>query len=502
VPDAPSLDALLHDLTRLLPEDERASLTRGARLRRQSLALAKRLGVAPSADAVRAAAAAFRRARGLTRADALAAWCRDRDVAPEDFARLMTEEATLAAMGDAADVDARDLADLLRVADGGDALWAEARLARDRGPSDAPALELLHGWYEGRLGALVPDEERIERDAHARGFDDADALLAALARTSPPVLFERSDVARGDALPDFVLRHPDAGDVRPDLFAGRWWALVLGELPGAAATARSLATLDGLLLDESSAYVGDVTLPETWSAVPDLERTVRTRCRLPSAETVALLVAPCGRVAEVVRDVTASPVAARFEAARASWGAAHAPVLVVPEAFEASLCEALIRAWETGEREAGRVTAGGAEGVGHRVARDIKRRTDHVVRDARTVAMIRERLARRVLPEMRRAFGYEAMRCEGFRVGCYEASDGGVFHPHRDDANPATAGRRFALSVNLRHGSYAGGKLVLPEYDARFDAATGSAVVYGASVLHAVEPVTAGRRYALVGFFL
>jgi predicted 2-oxoglutarate/Fe(II)-dependent dioxygenase YbiX len=48
---------------------------------------------------------------------------------------------------------------------------------------------------------------------------------------------------------------------------------------------------------------------------------------------------------------------------------------------------------------------------------------------------------------------------------------------------------------------YAGGTLVLPEYDARFDAATGSAVVYGASVLHAVEPVTAGRRFALVGFF-
>jgi hypothetical protein len=124
-----------------------------------------------------------------------------------------------------------------------------------------------------------------------------------------------------------------------------------------------------------------VTLPERWSAVPDLDRTVRSRCRLPSAETVALLVTPAGRVAAVVSDVTSSPVAARFEGACASWGVGHAPALVVPEVFEASLCEALIRAREDGAREAGRVTADGAEGVDDRVAPGIKRRTDHVVRD-------------------------------------------------------------------------------------------------------------------------
>ncbi len=501
VPDAPSLDALLLDLTRLLPDDERAAITQGARLRRQSLTLAKRLGVVPSAEAIRSAATVFRRARGLTRAEALARWCHDHALAPEGFARLMTEEATLAALGDATDLDAADLADFLRVADGGDRLWDVARRAHEHGPSNAPALELLHGWYETHLGAPVPDEERLERDAHAHGFDDVDALLAALARTTAPRAIERTAITRGDALPDFVLRHPDAGDIRPDLLAGRWWALVLGELPGAAATARALASLDGLILDESPAYAGDVTLPPTWSAVPDLAHTVRSRCRLPATVTVAILVTPGGRVAEVVTDVTSSPVAARFEAARASWGVAHAPVLVVPGAFEPSLCEALIRAWETGEREAGRVTAEAAAGVSDQVVRDIKRRTDHIVRDERSVALIRERLARRVLPDMRRAFGYDALRCEGFRVGCYEASDGGVFHPHRDDANAATAGRRFALSVNLRQGTYAGGTLVLPEYNARFDAATGSAVVYGASVLHAVEPVTAGRRFALVGFF-
>jgi len=502
VPDAPRLDDVLFDLARLLPDDDRAAVMQGARLRRQSLALARRLGVAPSAEAVRAAATSFRRARGLAKADALTAWCRARDLSPEGFARLMAEEATLAAVGDVADLAPADLADFLRVADGGDVLWEKARAAREHPPSEAPPLELLHHWYETRLGAPVPDEDRVERDAHAHGFEDALDLVRALARTTAPSPEARSPVARGDALPDFVLRHPDVGDVRPDLFAGRWWALVLGELHGGAATARALAGLDGLIVDEGGAPAAGLTLPETWSAVRDLDRTVRARCRLPSAETVALLVTPAGRVAEVVHDVTAAPVAARFERARASWGEGHAPVLVVPEALEPSLCDALIHAWELGARESGRVTADGVGGVGDRVARDIKRRTDHVLRDESLAARVRDRLARRVLPEMRRAFGYDALRCEGFRVGCYEASEAGEFRAHRDDANPATAGRRFALSVNLRRGGYAGGRLALPEYGATFDAATGAAVVYGAAVLHAVEPVTNGRRFALVGFFL
>ena len=209
----PPLDELLFDLARLLPDDERHAVLQGARLRRQSLALAKRLGVTPSAEAIRAASTRFRRARGLTRAEALSAWCRARELTPEGFARLMVEEATLAATGDAGDLSPADLAGFLLAAEGSDPLWSQALAARAHGGSDAPPLELLHGWYESRLGTLVPDEERIDRDAQAHGFDGLDELVGALARTTAPRAEARVAVARGDALPDFVLRHPDAGDI-------------------------------------------------------------------------------------------------------------------------------------------------------------------------------------------------------------------------------------------------------------------------------------------------
>lgn len=500
--DRSPLDTLLHDMVRLLPDDDRTAVLQGVRLRRQALALARRQGIVPSPEAVRRVTTAFRRARGLTRAHDLTAWCQARDLSPEDFARLMTEEATLAAMGDTSDPSASEIVDYLRVAEGSETLWQQARALRECPPNDASPIELLHAWYETRLGMPVPDEARIERDAHLHGFDDLEDLLRALARTTRPTGEPPAALARGDTLPDFVLRHPDAGDIRPDLFAGRWWVLVLGELHGGARVAHALSGFEGLIVDEGGASAAGVTLPDTWSAVPDLARTLRTRCRFPSVETVAMLVTPAGRVADVVHDVTSVSFAPRFERARHTWQGGHAPVLLVPEAFEASLCEALIHAWEHGAREAGRVTTDGDAGPHAHVALDIKRRTDHLLRDTALEARIRDRLARRVLPEMRRAFGYDTFRCEGFRVGCYDARDGGAFGPHRDDANPTTAKRRFALSVNLRHGDYTGGRLTLPEYGASFDAPTGAALVYGAGLLHEVEPVTAGRRFALVGFFL
>ncbi len=482
-----------------MPDEERLAITQGAELRARMLALATRLGIKPSAEAVRAAAMAFRRARGLRTADELSGWCADRGVDGDTFARLMTEEATMRALAlHASAPGARDTADFLRVADGAELAWNRARTLRDA-PLDndwTPAEELLNAWYERALGTTAPAD--LERDAHRRGFEDADELVRALRRTATPAAPRApASLTVGDPLPDFVARHASLGDVRPDLFAGRRWALVLASRPADAARAMldAMRPVGGIV-------VGDgFTDDDAWAALEDRDGAVRARCGVRGDAPAVVVVDPAGRVEYVGDDCDLARSAATRTPDAEAPASMIAPVLVVPGAFEPALCERLLAAWRDGSRAEGVVTALGADGAGARRDTSIKRRVDHVVDEAELVREVTDRLTRRVFPEVLKAFQFRAGRCEGLRVGCYDARDGGFFQAHRDDGTPPTAHRRFALSVNLSRGEYEGGRLVLPEFGATLDAPTGAAVVYSATLLHEVTPVTAGRRFALISFF-
>jgi predicted 2-oxoglutarate/Fe(II)-dependent dioxygenase YbiX len=121
----------------------------------------------------------------------------------------------------------------------------------------------------------------------------------------------------------------------------------------------------------------------------------------------------------------------------------------------------------------------------------------HVRANSRELAT---RIGRRVLPELSKAFAYRASRFEGFKIACYQASDRGFFGAHRDNLSPATAHRRFALTLNLNDG-YQGGQLRFPEYGPeRYRPAAGAALVFSCSHLHEVLDVTAGRRFVLLSF--
>ncbi len=487
------LSDILFDLVRLMPDEERLAIAQGASLRHRMLALASRLGVRPSPDAVRAVAMRFRRARGLTTADDLSAWCADRALAPEDFARLMHDEATLRALGAHDDLDANAVADFLRVAEGAETAWSRARLLRDRADDEGRASPraLLHAWYETKLGRAVP--EHLDDDARRRGFDDRDALVAALARTHfSPDAAGLEGLSMGDPMPDVVLRHATAGDVRPDLFAGRVWVLAVldGIDDEARAALHALRAVGGIVVADG------LDDDAHWIVAQDPDGALRARLPDHHGRTFALVDA--GGRCVALADAHGPLVEALARPVMPSHGA---PVLVIPGAFEPAFCAQLIEAWERGARHDGVVTALGDEGAAPLRDDTLKRRTDHVIDDGALDRAVRQRLVRRVFPAIRQAFQFDVAASEGFRVGCYEADDGGFFRAHRDDANPTTAHRRFALSVNLAQGAYEGGQLVLPEYGARFDAPTGAAVVYSATVLHEVTPVTRGRRFALVGFF-
>ena len=81
-------------------------------------------------------------------------------------------------------------------------------------------------------------------------------------------------------------------------------------------------------------------------------------------------------------------------------------------------------------------------------------------------------------------------------VAGYEA--GGFINPHRDNSIPTNARRRFTMTVNLNAGEYDGGELRFREYGEQLYAVErGTAIVWSASLLHEVLPVTQGRRLVL-----
>src|SRR5262249_57679891 len=116
-----------------------------------------------------------------------------------------------------------------------------------------------------------------------------------------------------------------------------------------------------------------------------------------------------------------------------------------------------------------------------------KRRRDYVITDLGVIAEARRQIARRVLPEVLKAYQFKATRMERYIVSCYRAEDGGHFVAHRDNTTKGTAHRRFAISVNL-NADFDGGELGFPEYGPKaFKPAPGGAVVFSCSLLHALS---------------
>lgn len=178
-----------------------------------------------------------------------------------------------------------------------------------------------------------------------------------------------------------------------------------------------------------------------------------------------------------------------------------APVLLLPRVFEPELCRRLIGHYEAlGGQDSGFMRDVGGRTVGI-VDFSHKRRLDCAIEDEELKRAARERIERRLVPEIRKAFQFKVTRMERYIVCCYEAETGGHFNAHRDDTTFGTAHRRFAVTINLDAESYEGGDLSFPEFGTRrYRAPTGGAVVFSCSLLHKVWPVTKGKRYAFLPF--
>ena len=176
----------------------------------------------------------------------------------------------------------------------------------------------------------------------------------------------------------------------------------------------------------------------------------------------------------------------------------QAPVLLVPDVFESTLCERLLAYWDENEKTEDRVAH---TGYGHQHKNEgLKKRADVVVADADLFGLLKGRLGKRLVPEVRKAFQVPITNLEALRIGCYDSSSSGHFGRHRDNTTKYTAHRQFAVSLNL-NDEFEGGQVQFPEYGRmKYRPPAGGAVVFSCSLLHEALPVTAGRRFALFTF--
>ena len=179
----------------------------------------------------------------------------------------------------------------------------------------------------------------------------------------------------------------------------------------------------------------------------------------------------------------------------------QAPVLVVPRVFEPGLCKALIEHFNArGGRDSGfmRDVDGKTVAIidhGH------KRRRDCDIEDQTLIRACMARVQTRLVPEVHKAFQFQATRMERYIVSCYDAAEAGHFNAHRDNTTLGTAHRRFAVSLFLNTGEYEGGLLRFPEFgNALYSAPVGGAVVFSCSLLHEATTVLRGQRYMFVPF--
>jgi peroxiredoxin len=179
----------------------------------------------------------------------------------------------------------------------------------------------------------------------------------------------------------------------------------------------------------------------------------------------------------------------------------QAPVLVLPRVFEPSLCQALIAYYQRGgggDSGTMREIDGLTVGVLNHIH---KRRRDKLIEDQELRMACLHRIHDRVVPEIKKAFQFEATRIERHLIACYEGADGGHFRPHRDNTTRGTAHRRFAVSLVLNSGDFEGGMLQFPEFGRQlYSPPAGGAVIFSCSLLHGVTPVRRGSRYCYLPF--
>src|SRR5271154_4063513 len=326
----------------------------------------------------------------------------------------------------------------------------------------------------------------------------------------------------GDIAPDCVLRGLDGAviNLRGDAIAGNPIAIVFCP----RSTPLVVETLAGYCsrvqaIKAAGARVFAITLQRTGLAAQNIPFPVLcdTSSEVFRAFTIdvgehptTVVLRPNHHVAAIVKSLgelqVKEAVAAieRLAAERKPVQMGPPPPVLMPEVMMPTECRDLIRVYET----RGNVFMPPGPGIDYngndykmRIPEHGRRdRIDHWIVEEDTKEFIRNRLERRLFPEIAKAFHYNITAWERMRISCYEGDRGGKLHGHRDNVEP-TPNRRFAMSMNLNIDEFTGGELRFPEFgDQRYRPDNGTAFVFSSSLLHEALHVTSGRRLVLLAF--
>lgn len=342
-----------------------------------------------------------------------------------------------------------------------------------------------------------------------------------------------SRLSVGDIAPPFALPNQagDAFNLYGDNVAGNFVAIVFcpGDISAAIDQLRGFADCYEELRQKGIVVVAvsDEPLPRLvefrdelalpFDLLSDEERRLLVGYGISTAEKpadsqpVTLLLRPNLHCLEILRDGMHARTVLQLVGTQRnllvdSYLGFQPPILMVPDVFTRDECRRLIEIYNTPDvpmvkwSEMDDAVINGD--VKTRVADyDREDRIDHFIMADESKSFISNRIGKRLLPEIRKAFQFAVTEFEGLRIACYEGERRGRAHGHRDNSLPEVANRRFALSINLNAEEFEGGELRFPEYgNRRYRAQTGAALVFSCSLLHEALAVARGKRLALLAF--
>ena len=97
-------------------------------------------------------------------------------------------------------------------------------------------------------------------------------------------------------------------------------------------------------------------------------------------------------------------------------------------------------------------------------------------------------------------FGIKLNTRETYKIGTYTGDDGGFYVPHTDTQG-GKEHRQISIVICLSDAKdYMGGVFQFVDLQKQFRFDKGDAIIFESSLMHAVEPVTAGKRQVLISF--